>query len=520
MYSRLFNKIERVAAISKNREESWASLSLSGQYHKQYGKTIFSELHAVFVGFGKEGCITYKIGKATLSIDELHDSLVDGAQWFLNINKQSFMGGGNEICNFFYDLAAFKHWAEQTDPFSSSNPFNNHACKIVVNGLQSSFVGPNFFVSSKMDDILNEKKLEYNHDYLKSVLRQFTKSKKEICPEKHYVSFGEVNDYSLPFYRNSLKCLSIALCDELYEDKIVLRGLRRLEFDLGIPKFDNVQMIQAQESLIKAFCWIYDDDSRYELRHKLLMDRLTLDMPIKQSYYEGVVALVDHALQQAKERYNYAFLERSDEHQRELQQFLKELQELCDSYSTKVRSLLSNFLRDALAGFLTVSITIFAQVGDLEKLDTGKVLTYIFSVYGVYLLISCLVQTIVDWKDLNLSESEIDYWKKVSREYMSGEDFDNHKKGTIEKRKKWAIRQYVCMGILYVLLAVFSFCVPSLWNRLSSSAPKTELMEEQNNTELDSEKTIVIDNKKNGEDTVFRDENTTVRHTPCGEQEQ
>lgn len=296
-----------------------------------------------------------------------------------------------------------------------------------------------------------------------------------------------------------------------------MRGLRRLDFDLGVPKFDNVQIIQAQESLIKAFFWIFDDDSRYELRHKLLMDRLTLDMPIKQSYYEGVVALVDHALRQAKERYNYAFLERSDEHQRELQQFLKELQGLCDSYSSKVRSLLSNFLRDALAVFLTVAITIFAQVGDLEKLDSGKVLTYIFSMYGAYLLISCLFQTIVDWRDLTLSENEIDYWKKASQEYMREQDFIDHKKGTIEKRKNWAIRQYICMAFFYIVLTVFSFKVPTLWDKFSSSAKETELMKELNNAEADIEKTLVIDNIENGEVTVSRDDDTAVYHTQGGE---
>lgn len=517
MYSKLFNKIYNVASISNNKDETWVSLLLAGQYKQQYSKTLFSELYKAFEELGKEGCITFKIGNASLSIDELQDSLVEDAQWSLNINKQAFMGDGDEICNFFYDLDAFKHWAGLTDPFSVSNPFNSHKCKVIVNGLSSPFGGPNFLVSGNVGDIPDNKQLVYNHDYLKSVLRQFTETKKEVCPEKHYVSFGEVNEYSAPFYRNSLKCLSVALCDELYEDKIVLRGLRRLEFDLGSPTYDHGRMAQEQASLCEAFCWVFDKDSRYELRHKLLMDRLTLDMPIKKSYYEGVVALVDHALRQAKERYNYAFLERSDEHQRELQQFLKELQGLCDSYSSKVRTLLSNFLRDALAGFLTVAITIFAQVGDLEKLDSGKVLTYIFCLYGVYLLVSCIFQTIVDWRDLNLSENEIDYWKKVSREYMSGEDFDSHKKGTIERRKKWAIRQYIYMAVLYVVLAGFSFNMPRLWNRLSLSVPKTELTEEQNNTESEIEKTIVIDIINNGENTVSRDDDTTMRHSPCGE---
>lgn len=215
MYSRLFNKIDNVANISNNKNETWFSLLLKGQYKQQYSKTLFSELYEAFEELGKAGCITFKIGNATLPIDELQDSLVEGAQWSLNINKQSFMGEGDEICNFFYNLADFKQWAELTDSFSSSNPFNNHACKIVVNGLQTSFGGPNFLVSGNVGDIPDNKQLMYNHDYLKSVLRQFTETKKEIHPEKHYVSFGEVNDYSAPFtetHSNAFPSLFVMSC--------------------------------------------------------------------------------------------------------------------------------------------------------------------------------------------------------------------------------------------------------------------------------------------------------------------
>lgn len=519
MYSTLFSKIQNVADISSNREETWVSLSLRGQYQQQYSKTIFLELHDVFENMGKAGCITYQMGNTIIQIDELRDSLVDGAQWSISINKQSFMDNGDKFCNFFFDLNAFRQWAERTDPLSDSNPFNGHACKIGVNGLQSPFGGPNFCVFGNGDNISEEWKLEYSQDYLMSVLRQFTETKKEIHPEKHYVSFGGVDENSYPFYRNSLMCLSVALCDELYEEKVVLRGIRRLEFNLQLPHYEIGQIEHVQKSLCEAFRWIYSGDSRYELRHKLLIDRLTLDLPLNQSYYDGIIILIDHALRQANERYNYAFFERSSEYQKELQQFLKELHSLCDSYSTKVRSLLGNFLRDALAGFLTVAITIFARIRDLERLDSENILTYIFCAYGVYLLISCLFQVIVDWRDLCLSEKEIDYWKTVSREYMDEQDFETHKRETVVTRKKWAIHQYIYVAILYIAFAVFCFNVPKLWNKLSSSSEITEFSNDQSNTETIFEDTFKIDNLRNGKNTLSGDCDTTVYHSPGRKQE-
>lgn len=424
------------------------------------------------------------------------------------------MGEGEEISNFFFYVDAFKQWADKTDPFSESNPLNNHRCKIEVNGLPTSFGGPNFLVSENLGNFPKDARLTYEHDRLKSVLRQFTEKKIEIHPEKHYVTYGEVDDCSRPFYRNSLMCLSVALCDELYEDKAVLRGIRRLEFGLQTPHYKDGQLVKAQDDLCEAFDWIFGGDNRYELRHKLLIDRLTLDLPLNQSYYDGITPLISHALRQANERYNYAFFERSSEYQKELQQFLKELHGLCDAYSTKVRSLLSSFLRDALAGFLTVAITFFARVRELEKLDSQNVLTYIFCAYGVYLLVSCLIQVIVDWRDLWLSEQEIDYWKSASRDYMSEQDFDNHKKETVVRRRGWAVRQYIYVAVLYVGFAVFSFNVPYLWNRLSASDDKTENLQDLVDAENIDDNTMTIESLKNGKDTVSGNSDTAVCHTP------
>lgn len=490
MYSNLFNKIDGVAAIATVRDETWVSLSLSGQYRQQYSKTLFTELNDALDELGKAGCITYRIGNAVVSLEELQDSLVNDAPWSVSINKQAFMGDGEEICNFFFNQESFRQWSDNTDPFSTSNPLNSHRCKIEVNGLQTPFGGPNFLVSGNVDVFPNDGRIKYEHDRLKSVLRQFTETKKEIYPERHYISFGDVDDDSAPFYRYSLMCLSVALCDELYEDKVVLRGIRRLEFKLQEPTYETGQMEKAQDSLCEAFCWVFGGDNRFELRHKLLIDRLTLDMPLDQSYYEGIIPLINHALKQANERYNYAFFERSSEWQKELQKFLKELHGLCDSYSTKVRSLLGSLLRDSLAGFLTVAITFFARIRELEKIAPEKVLTYIFSAYGCYLLISCLAQAYVDWKDLSLSEKEIDYWKTASREYMRDQDFEDHKKETVTKRKKWAIKQYILIALLYIALAIFSFNVPKLLGNLISDN-NTEMTNDQDDPNICVEGTTI-----------------------------
>ena len=132
MYGNLFNKIGGVAAIATEKDETWVSLSLSGQYRQQYSKTLFTELNEALEELEKTGCITYRIGNTVQPVDEFQDSLVEGTRWSVNINKQSFMGEGEEICNFFFYTESFRQWSDNKDPFSVGDPFNNHKCKIEV----------------------------------------------------------------------------------------------------------------------------------------------------------------------------------------------------------------------------------------------------------------------------------------------------------------------------------------------------------------------------------------------------
>ena len=69
------------------------------------------------------------------------------------------MGEGEEICNFFFYTESFRQWSDNTDPFSANNPFNNHKCKIEVNGLQVTFGGPNFLVSYDVGDLPNDDRI-------------------------------------------------------------------------------------------------------------------------------------------------------------------------------------------------------------------------------------------------------------------------------------------------------------------------------------------------------------------------
>ena len=69
MYGALFNKVGNIVAIAEKREESWASLFMSGRFQQRYNKSFFSELNDVLRGMGKVGCINYSVNNSRVSID-------------------------------------------------------------------------------------------------------------------------------------------------------------------------------------------------------------------------------------------------------------------------------------------------------------------------------------------------------------------------------------------------------------------------------------------------------------------
>ena len=107
----------------------------------------------------------------------------------------------------------------------------------------------------------------------------------------------------------------------------------------------------------------------------------------------------------------------------------------------------------------------------------------------------------------------------VSRDYMNDSDFEEHKRGTIRKRKKSAIIQYAIIGVLYLVLAYFCFNAPNLWEKLTKPEAEKELREEMRTNEEELQNTILLDSLKDGKDTVPGNSDSAMYHTPGRKQE-
>jgi len=468
MYTSLFQKLQQIEEISTSRNccESWTYLRFEGTYNPQ-NKSFFIELYDEFKHLALEKAIKFKIDKQIKSsFEEFIEEIQAEDIWYVNINKNIFFSNNQSgfSTNFFYSKEQLIIWASQTNPFDESYPFNSGKYKIIVNKLENDFGGINFVFCKKDNNFESLNWVDFDETLIESNVHVVSQSKLIIKPINHYISYGKTDEISSCFYKNSILILLSSLSNEVYDSgELILRGYRRIPIKIGLDYSGNDVNDKYQKLLGEAVKWIYQNTERCDLRLKLILERITLDIDYSLPYIQGLYTIIEESTIQAKERYSFIIYDRKDLYQKELKDLLKDIKSLTDSFSAKVRGLLSNLLRDVLAAFVLIGITIFSKVTEIENLFENKLVKYVFFAFGVYFLISGLLQLIIDSLDVNRSYIEFNYWKKITNEYMSKNDFKRHKEETINARLRGIIPSYIFVLLIYIGIAYFCFKLPEIW---------------------------------------------------------
>lgn len=79
---------------------------------------------------------------------------------------------------------------------------------------------------------------------------------------------------------------------------------------------------------------------------------------------------------------------------------------------------------------------------------------------------SALLQLIVDTIDLSDTNREFDYWKNISRNYISNSEFAKYKNETYGKRRNSFWKQYIVILTVYVVLSILCFNAYYIWHLL------------------------------------------------------
>jgi len=466
MFDALFKKLLIIERLSENVKENWVNITFEGAYKPQI-KSAFAELASEIERLSLQSSLLYFIGNTPKqNVQEFIDDIQPNESWKITINKNVLLGISTNgiINNFFYLRSELIKWIRSSDPFSEIYPLNSSKFRIVVNGYNNVFGGPNFVVCGNNFDFPDLLWDQYDENLIVENVHIISKSRFLIRPLKQFVSFGEVDDISIYFFQKSILVLLSGLCNEIYDTgNIILKGFRRISLDIGL-EYNGIEITaDYQNKLAAAVQWIYQKTERSDLRLKLILERITLDVDYSLPYIQGLFSVIEDATIQAKERYSFIIYERKDLYQKELKDLLKDIKTLTDTFSSKVRSLLSNLLRDVLAAFVLVGVTLFSKVTEIDKLFENKLIKYVFLAFGVYFIFSALIQLIIDAFDLIRSNKEFDYWKNVTREYMSKEDFKKHRKRTLGTRLLGSWILYITILFLYLSVGIFCIYMPEIW---------------------------------------------------------
>ena len=217
-----------------------------------------------------------------------------------------------------------------------------------------------------------------------------------------------------------------------------------------------------QDELFHAIQWVYETGEKSDLRLKLLLERVSLDINISESYPNGLCPIIQNALTQAKERYSFITYERKDKYDKELKELLNDTKKICDSYSSKIRGVLSNLLRDVLAAFIMIGITQLSKVNELQGLEKNNLIKYVFVAFGWYFIASALFQLIIDVIDVFHSYKELIYWKDLTKEYITKSEYSYHIKATVLKRLQGSAPIYFILILLYVGIGIGCLHLPQL----------------------------------------------------------
>lgn len=478
-YLSLLEYIYPIHELGTKSEESWSYLTIEGTY----SKSLIGFLRAYYSFLDKINCsnsLSIKIESETITFNELEDyESVDNSfsSWSVSINKELLIQRkffNNFNINFFLSEDACCKWFVCQDPISKNNKINALSpLRIIVKDLDILIGGEYFCFIPAIEDFLSTE-IKNNivlpeEGKIKESVYFITNSEIKFNPNTYVAAkdFSSNKPIAQAWLRQSILALSSCVVNEFYSfDKIILDGLKRSV--LKVSEENDSFSIKLQQNLCQLILWIYED--RATTRKKLFNDRLTLEYQNGDSLIESLNKHLLGSLEQAKQRYNFIIIERKDAYVKELKDLLKDLRNQSDLYAQKIRTLLSNFLRDLLAAIILIGFTIFTKFTENIGLMKHELLEYVFHGLAIYYIISVLLQIILDWTDIYITKTELRYWKNASKELIADSEFNQHLKESLKKRK-WSLRiLYPIISSLYIVLAYACYKYPRFFVDLIDSS--------------------------------------------------
>lgn len=419
---------------------------------------------------------TVLVSDQAVDDDELADpEVLISEPWRLVFGKmglaEKFRVRDTETSVLFFSVHGFETWLKGLDPFvpnSTHDPDFSGPTTIRVVGLEHSFGGPLlwiFPINNSAHTDINPTNLPES-SAVHSLIHINADRLMSVCPKGWALNWGNLGQaVAAQLGRLSAMVLSACLVQELKrtDGQIVatLRGTKLISMPLP-PEEEGEQFISLLPTLIDSVEWVYAE--RAETRLNLVTDRLSIDIQPEQALLSGMKLYLGEALKQARDSYAFVIIERKDAYHKEMRELMKDMKAQADLYAAKVRDLVSSLTRDILGVLFFLG---FSFLGKFDQSHLQGVLgsgefSLLMKFLASYLILSCALQLITNWRDASLSYAESQKWLSVLQNYTSRSDNQERFIAPIDKRRSTMCVAMVVIGGLYAFVAILVWNLPDV----------------------------------------------------------
>jgi len=466
--------VDAAAVVEESRRLTLEGQSLTG--------AIRNKLARLLNILSREGCSSAGVIRISdtqnLGADDLSDASYDNEPWRLVLAKSALAkkmpARDDEDTLLFFSLNGFHRWLETVDPFISPvSPEPDFATPttIRVNGLQHAFGGEFLWVLPVEAPVPEIKAVSMPPISEIHGLIHVNAADKSIrvCPSGFALTWGAINENTAgPLLKLSTLVLSACLVQELKrvdgQYDATLRGTKRV----SMPLEKSGQIIQSQTlaKLVETINWVYQE--RPETRLKLVMDRLSIDSQPDDTLLFCMQEYLDVALQQARDSYAFVILERKDAYHKEMRELMKDMKAQADLFAAKVRDLVSSLTRDILGVLVFIGFSFIGKFDqkNLASLLISDELSLVVKFLAGYLVLSCVLQLVMHWRDVSLTYRESQKWLDTLQNYTSRKDKEDSFLSLLNKRKTTLYIAMCLSGLMYAGLSLVTWSLPCLIRRL------------------------------------------------------
>lgn len=435
-----------------------------------------------------------KLENNSTDIEDFIDDLTTRpSNWTLIIGKEKLVFPRlreNEINLFFFSSSELGRWASSIDPLDADNELiSNDRLTLRVADLENEFGGNKLWIVPAYKPSIPQ---PHDHplptsDKIHALIHTTGKSPIRLDPDFYSITWGDITqNIALIFRRFFAISLAASLCHEIKmaEDHyvITLKGARRNTLNL----FDEKAEI-SNETIIKlceVVIWIYEE--RPETRHRLIMDRLCLDINPPTTFLQGICESLSIALEQAKDSYHFVILERKDAYHKELRELMKDLKSQSDLYAAKVRDLVNSLGRDVLGIFILIGVSLISKIDkqNITIILNSQEVSLFMKFLAGYFFISFLANIASTWKDVDLSSKDLQAWLPSLRNYTTLKDIEEKVQQPLQRRKDFLCAAMLAYSLIYIVIIIFTWnapkAIPYLLNGAKPTAASFDKFPEEN----------------------------------------